>query len=71
MTKKEMEMLSDDNLREIAKEKGRKGVATNDAKKAQEILWERFDGPFCADSDPYRIDVAPGTEDQGYYEGIS
>ena len=69
MTKKELEMLTDDELREIGKLKNKKGTATNDAKKAQEVLWARFDGPFCCDTCGTSC-IAPGTEDQGYWEGV-
>lgn len=48
MTKKELKLLSDEELKEIAKRKGKKGNATTDAKKAQEILYERNGEPFSS-----------------------
>lgn len=38
--------LSDEELKEIAKQKNKKGNATSEAKKAQEILWQRSDYAF-------------------------
>jgi len=41
-----MEKLSSDELKQIALEKSKKGVATKRALQAQEILYERAGGGF-------------------------
>lgn len=62
-----MMLLSDEELREISKQKTKKfKVSTAEAKIAMRILWDRAGRPFERDG----RDVAPGTEDQGYYEGV-
>lgn len=55
MNMKEMQLLSDAELKEIAKEKGKKGNASTKAKTAQKILWERSGNPYNSNlyRDPY------------------
>ena len=51
MRVKELEALTDDELREIALKKTKKGIATREAEMAQRILWVRHDMPFKGDED--------------------
>lgn len=46
MNEKEMQLLTDEELKEIAKEKNKKGNASSNAKIAQKVLWERSGRPF-------------------------
>lgn len=49
MTVKELEQLTDDELREVALRKTKKGIATREASMAQRILWVRAGMPFNGD----------------------
>lgn len=49
MKVKELEALTDDELRKIALRKTKKGIATQEAYMAQRILWVRADMPFKGD----------------------
>lgn len=40
-TKSEMRRMSNEELNAIAQEKNAKGIATEEAKYAQELIWER------------------------------
>lgn len=55
MTFKELEALTDDELREVALKKTKKGVATREALMAQRILWVRADMPFKGDEDTQTV----------------
>ena len=46
MKVKELEALTDDELREVALRKTNKGIATREASMAQRILWIRAGMPF-------------------------
>ena len=59
---KKLQEMSEAELRELAKQKNKKNVATQQAVKAQEILWGRYHIPetdyhrkymddFCGDRD--------------------
>lgn len=47
--KDELSEMSDDELKEIAKEKSKKGKASYRATQCQKELWEREDRPFARD----------------------
>lgn len=55
MLVREIRHLTDAEIRELSLQKNKKGNATSDAKKAQEILWKRsgrgFNTGLC--HDPY------------------
>ena len=53
MTIKELENLTDDELREVALRKTKKGIATREASMAQRILWIRAGMPFNGDRNDY------------------
>ena len=55
MTIKELEELTDDELREVALRKTKKGIATREASMAQRILWVRAGMPFNGDKDDREI----------------
>lgn len=55
MRKKELETLTDDELRKVALEKTKKGIATREATMAQRILWARAGMPFNGDENDRTI----------------